>query len=213
MIESIGSGDNFIRDAPARMSELIRAVNRLEAMQPGPGITIIDTGHGKIIQAVPVHIAAPAAPAAVAQSVYLGYFALRLLAEGDGDSVTYKVAIVDGATYDPEKTPVSMPSICLVNNVRYMIDPWQSGPLTDSCYILLKYTADLSNAVPSKAKIEAVTWPIATNIPDDTSSVVWFLLGRLLFGTNSNGTKSVQIAQDHTIGVAQLFWYSACYTE
>lgn len=149
---------------------------------------------------------------------YTGYFKLVLL---QSESGSYSVTIVDGATYDPAKTPVSGKSVCKVNNVTFYLEPYQSGEITETTLFALRYTAPVeadedtgTEAEAEKVEIVNLTAEGYSSLPSDTSDVCYYQLGRAIVRTDSEGNKSVTIQQDHQAtasnGIPQIFRYALC---
>lgn len=153
-----------------------------------------------------------------AESEYKGYFKLVLL---KGESGSYFVDIVDGATYDPDQTPVSGKSVCKVNNITYQLDPYRSGMIAETSIFALKYTAPVAadpdegtEAEPAKVEIVNLQAEGYNVLPSDTSEICWYQLGRAIVSANEDGTLNVTIQQDHqgtaTNGIPQIWWYGLC---
>lgn len=157
---------------------------------------------------------------------YTGYFKLALIETDetgeDGESVRkYSVAIVDGATYDPDQTPVSGNSVCKVNNVTFSLEPYQSGEITETSVFALRYTAPVeadedsgTEAQEEKVEIVNLTAEGYSSLPSDTSKICYYQLGRAIVTTDTEGNKSVTIQQDHQAtasnGIPQIFRYALC---
>ena len=157
---------------------------------------------------------------------YTGYFKLVLLEENetgeDGEPVRkYSVAIVDGATYDPDQTPVSGNSVCKVNNVTFSLEPYQSGEITETSVFALRYTAPVESsesagteAQAGKVEIVNLTEEGYSCLPSDTSGICYYQLGRAIVTTDTEGTMRVTIQQDHNStasnGIPQIFRYALC---
>ena len=155
---------------------------------------------------------------------YTGYFKLVLesqpVSDEPGANVDYYVNIVDGATYDPDQTPVSGNSVCKVNNVTFSLDPYQSGEITETSVFALRYTAPVESsesagteAQEEKVEIVNLTEEGYSYLPSDTSKICYYQLGRAIV-TNTEGTIRVTIQQDHNStasnGIPQIFRYALC---
>ena len=158
-------------------------------------------------------------------SEYNGYFKLVLeeqpVSDEPGANVDYYVNIVDGATYEAEKDPVSGKSVCKVNNVTYQLDPYRSGMIAETSIFALKYTAPVAadpdagtEAQPAKVEIVNLAEEGRSYLPSDDSKNCWYQLGRAIVSTNTDGTLDVTIQQDHqgtaTNGIPQIWWYGLC---
>ena len=156
---------------------------------------------------------------------YNGYFKLVLeeqaVSDEPGANVDYYVNIVDGATYDAEKDPVSGKSVCKVNNVTYQLDPYRSGMIAETSIFALKYTAPVAadpdagtEAQPAKIEIVNLAEEGRSYLPSDDSKNCWYQLGRAIVSANEDGMLDVTIQQDHqgtaTNGIPQIWWYGLC---
>lgn len=137
-------------------------------------------------------------------SGYNGYFKIidASITDDNGKTVN-KIRIVDGATYDAG-AGVSGVSICKVNNKVFYIEMFSADVSEDKTYCL-KYTAatEASGETPAAAaKVEIVELDA---MPSDDAQTAYYQIGRTII---KDGT--MKIAQDHTAGVAQIYWYLLC---
>lgn len=126
-------------------------------------------------------------------SGYNGYFKITDASEGDA----FKVKVADGATGGA--------STCKVNNIVFSVPAWTSEAITATRLIVLKYTAatKASGETPAAdAKVEIVELDA---MPSDDAQTAYYQIGRTII---KDGT--MKIAQDHTAGVAQIYWYLLC---
>lgn len=153
-----------------------------------------------------------------AESEYKGYFKLVLLKSESG---SYFVAIVDGATYDPDQTPVSGNSVCKVNNVTFYLEPYQSEEIAETSVFALRYTAPVeadedsgTEAQAEKVEIVNLTEEGYSTLPSDTSKICYYQLGRAIVTPENDGSIRVTIQQDHNStasnGIPQIFRYALC---
>jgi len=142
---------------------------------------------------------------AYAVPVYAGYFTLALRRSGD-DPAEYRVRVVDGATYDGSTLASSGNSTCKVNNRVFSVAPWESGSVAASPngtrIIALRFTP---GSVPAQDVVEIVMLDLNIGLPNDSESASYYQLGRLIISYGS-----ARVVQDHTSGVAQLWWYFLC---
>ena len=129
---------------------------------------------------------------------YSGYFMLVLHQAGDSD---YRVRVVDGATYDGSTLASSADSVCKVNNRTFGIAPWESERITGSRIVALRFTPGASAA---EDRVEAV---LLESLPADSTSAAYCQLGRVEVSTWGD---SIRVIQDHTAGVAQIWWFFLC---
>ena len=143
---------------------------------------------------------------------YRGYFMLALQATTSQGSTLYSVRVVDGATYDGSTLASSGNSTCKVNNRVFSIAPWESGSVavgsitassSGTRIVALRFTP---GAVPAQDVVEVVMLDLNIGLPNDSESASYYQLGRLIVDIY-NG---VRVVQDHTSGVAQLWWYLLC---
>ena len=209
-------GDVIRADFMRRLIEWIKS----DVIPRGDGTTI--TVSGNIIQT----ISRPVDAVSGGSAEYTGYFKLVLLEENetgeDGESVRkYSVAIVDGATYDPDQTPVSGNSVCKVNNVTFSLDPYQSGEITETSVFALRYTAPIeanesagTESQAEKVEIVNLTEEGYSYLPSDTSKICYYQLGRAIVTAENDGSIRVTIQQDHNStasnGIPQIFRYALC---
>lgn len=137
-------------------------------------------------------------------SGYNGYFKIidASITDDNGKTVN-KIRIVDGATYDAG-AGVSGVSICKVNNKVFYIEMF-SADVSEGKTYCLKYTAatEASGETPAAAaKVEIVELDA---MPSDDAQTAYYQIGRTII---KDGT--MKIAQDHTAGVAQIYWYLLC---
>lgn len=137
-------------------------------------------------------------------SEYNGYFKIidASITDDNGKTVN-KIRIVDGATYDAG-AGVSGISICKVNNKVFYIEMFSADVSVGKTYCL-KYTAatEASGETPAAAaKVEIVELDA---MPSDDAQTAYYQIGRTII---KDGT--MKIAQDHTAGVAQIYWYLLC---
>lgn len=134
-----------------------------------------------------------------APPAYNSYFALRdATTTNSNGSMSYKVAVVDGATYESGS---SNPSVCKVNNTNYSVAPTTldiSASRVSWTYIYLKYT-NISGQNP------AVELLSGTTIPSDTYQYVYYQIGRARVAS-----RKLIIQQDHLTGIPRLWWYLLC---
>lgn len=120
-------------------------------------------------------------------SGYNGYFKITDASEDD----TFKVKVADGATGGA--------STCKVNNKVFSVPAWTSEAITASKVVALKYTAASGEAAAS------VAVELFDELPDDSDAAAYCQIGRVIV---SGETRTIQ--QDHTTGVAQIWWYLLC---
>ena len=133
---------------------------------------------------------------------YSGYFTLALHDAGAAGNADFRVRVVDGATYDGETLASSADSLCKVNNRVFAVAPWESPRLTASRVVALRFTPG------SQGMAETVEVVLLPDLPDDGESAAYCQLGRV--EVPSWGTNPPRIMQDHTAGVAQLWWFFQC---
>ena len=134
-----------------------------------------------------------------AGAAYAGYFMLALHCAGVSD---YRVRVVDGATYDGSALSSSADSVCKVNNRAFGVAPWESERITGSRIVALRFTPGETWATDS---VEPV---LLESLPDDGENAVYCQLGRVEV---PNGDQNLmRVIQDHTSGVAQLWWFFQC---
>ena len=131
---------------------------------------------------------------------YESYFMLALHDAGNGETSDFRVRVVDGATYDGDTLASSGNSVCKVNNRVFDVAPWESVRITANRIVALRFTPGASSAQDS---VEPV---LLESLPADTGSAVHFQLGRVIFPAYGQP----YVVQDHTSGVAQLWWYLLC---
>lgn len=143
---------------------------------------------------------------AYAAPVFTGYFTLALSRSGD-DPATYRVRVVDGATYDGSTLASSGNSTCKVNNRVFSVAPWESSSVSASSsgtrIVALRFTP---GAVPAQDVVEVVMLDLSASLPSDSESASYCQLGRLIVPSSG----APRVVQDHTSGVAQLWWYLLC---
>lgn len=120
-------------------------------------------------------------------SEYNGYFKITDVSEGD----TFKVKVADGATGEA--------STCKVNNIVFSVPAWTSEAITASKVVALKYTAASKNTAAS------VAVELFDELPDDSDTAAYCQIGRVIISSEGR-----TIQQDHTTGVAQIWWYLLC---
>lgn len=118
---------------------------------------------------------------------YNGYFKITDASEGDA----FKVKVADGATGGA--------STCKVNNKVFSVPAWTSEAITASKIVALKYTAASGEAAAT------VAVELFDELPDDSDAAAYCQIGRVIV---SGETRTIQ--QDHTTGVAQIWWYLLC---
>ena len=118
---------------------------------------------------------------------YNSYFKVIDASEGDA----FKVKVADGATGGA--------STCKVNNKVFSVPAWTSEAITASKVVALKYTAASGDAAAS------VAVELFDELPDDSDTAAYCQIGRVIV---SGETRTIQ--QDHTTGVAQIWWYLLC---
>lgn len=118
---------------------------------------------------------------------YNGYFKITDASEGDA----FKVKVADGATGEA--------STCKVNNIVFSVPAWTSEAITASKVVALKYTAASGDSAAS------VAVELFDELPDDSDAAAYCQIGRVIV---SGETRTIQ--QDHTTGVAQIWWYLLC---
>lgn len=131
---------------------------------------------------------------------YSGYFKIIDASTTGNGTTTRKIRVVDGATYDPE-TGSSGPSVCKVNHQVFSVEPVEFTVSASKVYVL-KFTAESVESEGSPAKVEVVE---VNALPSDDSDYAWYQIGRVIVDDDS-----MTIQQDHTAGVAQMFWYLLC---
>lgn len=135
---------------------------------------------------------------------YNGYFKIVNASVTDENGKTSnRIRIVDGATYNPQ-TGISGKSVCKVNNAVFEIETFSADVSAGKTYCL-KYTAaaEAGGVTPAAAaKVEIVELDA---MPSDDTKNAYYQIGRTIV---TNGT--MKIAQDHTAGVAQIYWYLLC---
>lgn len=117
-------------------------------------------------------------------SGYNGYFKIS-------DAGENKITVADGATGGA--------STCKVNNKVFSVPAWTSEAITASKVVALKYTAASGEAAAS------VAVELFDELPDDSDAAAYCQIGRVIV---SGETRTIQ--QDHTTGVAQIWWYLLC---
>lgn len=120
-------------------------------------------------------------------SEYNGYFKITDTSEGDA----FKVKVADGATGGV--------STCKVNNKVFSVPAWTSEAITASKVVALKYTAASKNTAAS------VAVELFDELPDDSDTAAYCQIGRVIISSEGR-----TIQQDHTTGVAQIWWYLLC---
>lgn len=120
-------------------------------------------------------------------SGYNGYFKITDASEGDA----FKVKVADGATGGA--------STCKVNNKVFSVPAWTSEAITVSKVVALKYTA------ASKDTAASVAVELFNELPDDSDTAAYCQIGRVIISSEGR-----TIQQDHTTGVAQIWWYLLC---
>ncbi|WP_419642939.1 hypothetical protein [Victivallis vadensis] len=115
---------------------------------------------------------------------YNGYFKIS-------DAGENKITVADGATGGA--------STCKVNNKVFSVPAWTSEAITASKIVALKYTAASGDAAAS------VAVELFDELPDDSDADAYCQIGRVIV---SGETSTIQ--QDHTTGVAQIWWYLLC---
>ena len=133
---------------------------------------------------------------------YAGYFMLALHDAGTAGDHDFRVRVVDGATYDGETLASSADSLCKVNNLVFSVAPWESGSLTASRVVALRFTP---GGQGTAAAVEVV---LLSSLPDDGESAAYCQLGRV--EVPDSGSNVPRIIQDHTAGVAHLWWFFQC---
>lgn len=118
---------------------------------------------------------------------YNGYFKITDASKDDA----FKVKVADGATGGA--------STCKVNNKVFSVPAWTSEAITASKVVALKYTAASGDAAAS------VAVELFDELPDDSDTAAYCQIGRVIV---SGETRTIQ--QDHTTGVAQIWWYLLC---
>lgn len=118
---------------------------------------------------------------------YNGYFKITDASEGDA----FKVKVADGATGGA--------STCKVNNKVFSVPAWTSEAITASKVVALKYTAASGDAAAS------VAVELFDELPDDSDTAAYCQIGRVIISSEGR-----TIQQDHTTGVAQIWWYLLC---
>lgn len=136
---------------------------------------------------------------------YNGYFKIvDASTVNESGAVSNKIKIVDGATYD-STSGTSGKSVCKVNNAVFQVDVFAEDVSQSKIYVL-KFTAatKASGDTPaSAAKVEIVS--VDDVMPSDDKSTAYFQIGRVIV---TDGEMKIQ--QDHTAGVAQIYWYLLC---
>ena len=117
-------------------------------------------------------------------SGYNGYFKIS-------DAGENKITVADGATGGA--------STCKVNNKVFSVPAWTSEAITVSKVVALKYTAASGDAAAT------VTVELFDELPDDSDAAAYCQIGRVIVSGESRA-----IQQDHTTGVAQIWWYLLC---
>lgn len=139
-------------------------------------------------------------------TAYRSYFSLVNGSTSDeAGNVTFRVLVVDGATYNSENG-TSGPSICKVNGQVFKVPFWQSEALTADTWVALKFSAAVaaSGSIPAAAaKVELVAR--SSPPPSDGYAECYKIIGRAIF---LNG--SMKIQQDFFAGVAEITHYAYC---
>lgn len=131
-------------------------------------------------------------------TAYNSYFKIINASTTDAEgNVSNKIKIVDGATYNSE-TGLSGDSVCKVNNMVFNV-PTFLADITESTIFVLQFTAE-TDETPATVEIIAVDC-----LPPDTAQNAYYQIGRVYL---TNG--SIKIQQDHTAGIAQIYWYLLC---
>ena len=122
--EKLRSGDSFKNGVFEKINALIEYCRTHELRGDNRTVRINRNASGITISAIARNHPGTAAGIASGAGRYTGYFKLALIETDetgeDGEPVRkYSVAIVDGATYDPDQTPLSGNSVCKVNNVTF----------------------------------------------------------------------------------------------
>ncbi len=224
--EKLRSGDSFKNGVFEKINALIEYCRTHELRGDNRTVRINRNASGITISAIAQNHHGTAAGIASGAGRYTGYFKLVLIETDetgeDGEPVRkYSVAIVDGATYDPDQTPLSGNSVCKVNNVTFSLEPYQSGEITETSIFALRYTAPVesSESAGTEAKAEKVeivnlTEEGYSSLPSDTSKICYYQLGRAIVTTDTEGTIRVTIQQDHNStasnGIPQIFRYALC---
>lgn len=139
----------------------------------------------------------------VQSSAYNSYFKLVLVTEQNGENTQYKVAVVDGATYDPT-THSSGEMPCKVNNMSFSVAPFiTEDAIQDYTLFLVKFTAPAEDDENAEGHVDVIT--DRTTLPSDSNTECFFQIGRAIVQDGA-----VQIAQDWTGGVPQIFWFTSC---
>lgn len=143
---------------------------------------------------------------------YNGYFKAILVPVADAEEPSYKVAIVDGATYDPS-TITSGVNVCKVNNTIYLVPSFLSEPLDlsmDEIIFALKFSpiSDEETGGTVAGEIEIVNLsehePPYSALPNDTNDSCWLQLCRVIIAD-----KNVKLIQDN-FGMPTLLWFAEC---
>ena len=224
--EKLRSGDSFKNGVFEKINALIEYCRTHELRGDNRTVRINRNASGITISAIARNHPGTAAGIASGAGRYTGYFKLALIETDetgeDGESVRkYSVAIVDGATYDPDQTPLSGNSVCKVNNVTFSLEPYQSGEITETSVFALRYTAPVeadedsgTEAQTGKVEIVNLTEEGYSYLPSDTSKICYYQLGRAIVTTDTEGTIRVTIQQDHNStasnGIPQIFRYALC---
>jgi len=137
-------------------------------------------------------------------SEYNGYFKIvNASTTSEGGQTSNKIKIVDGATYD-STGGTSGKSVCKVNNAVFQIDPFSADVSGTKTYVLT-YTAGTRASGSTPATEATVEIVALDSMPSDTKTNAYYQIGRAIV---SNGQMKIQ--QDHTAGVAQIYWYLLC---
>lgn len=135
---------------------------------------------------------------------YNGYFKIvNTSTTSESGQTSNKIKIVDGATYNSE-TQTSGKSVCKVNNAVFQVDVFSADVSATKTYVL-KYTAATQASGETPAAAAKVEILAVDTMPSDDKTTAYYQIGRAIV---SSGQMKIQ--QDHTAGVAQIYWYLLC---
>jgi hypothetical protein len=139
---------------------------------------------------------------------YNGFFTIKLKVV-DGDSY---VVVCDGATWDSE-SETSADSLLHINQVNMWVPcTIIDEKVSSSKYVVIQSIDEIPgdpDADPPIETIPATYGPVLMdNVPDDTYSAIYRVIGRVIVNGNS-----ITVQQDHTTGVLYAFQFRLCDVE
>lgn len=137
---------------------------------------------------------------------YNGMHKLVLITDNSNpEAPIYKVCVCDGATYNPQ-THTSGESRVEVNGVSFDLGSKIFDTDKQVTYVYVLFTA------ATQGSEATVSYAVGGSLPENSSSSKVYLIGRVVFDSNS---KSFSIVQDHkgnsSNGVVCINWGVYCY--